>query len=68
LPILAYLDPVTGSALLQILLGAAAVVGLGWQYLRRWSRNLMSHIKSRESFAPPDDTVTAVADGATSDK
>lgn len=30
-----YLDPVTGSAIIQVLLGALAVVGLGWQYVRK---------------------------------
>jgi hypothetical protein len=67
LPILAYLDPVTGSALLQILLGAAAAVGLGWQYLRRWFRSLMSHVKGGESFSPPEDTVPTSVDNPPSD-
>jgi hypothetical protein len=30
-----YLDPVTGSAIMQVLLGALAVAGLGWQYVRK---------------------------------
>lgn len=33
--IFGYLDPVTGSAILQVLLGALAVLGLGWQYVRK---------------------------------
>jgi hypothetical protein len=33
--IFGYLDPVTGSAIIQVLLGALAVVGLGWQYVRK---------------------------------
>jgi hypothetical protein len=67
LPIFAYLDPVSGSALLQILLGVAAAVGLGWPYLRRWFRSLTGHIRSRGSFDSPEDTAPAVADGPTSD-
>jgi len=35
LPTFAYLDPVTGSALFQILLAVAAAAGLGYQYIRR---------------------------------
>jgi hypothetical protein len=38
--ILAYLDPVTGSAIVQVLLGALAVVGLGWQYVRKGFKTL----------------------------
>jgi hypothetical protein len=33
--IFGYLDPVTGSAIVQVLLGALAVAGLGWQYVRK---------------------------------
>jgi len=33
--IFGYLDPVTGSAIMQVLLGALAVAGLGWQYVRK---------------------------------
>ena len=33
--IFAYLDPVTGGAILQVLLAAAAAIGLGYQYIRR---------------------------------
>lgn len=33
--IFGYLDPVTGTAIMQVLLGALAVVGLGWQYVRK---------------------------------
>lgn len=33
--IFGYLDPVTGSAIMQVLLGVLAVIGLGWQYVRK---------------------------------
>jgi hypothetical protein len=33
--IFGYLDPVTGSAIMQVLLGVLAVAGLGWQYVRK---------------------------------
>jgi len=49
-PILGYLDPVTGSALLQVLLAAAAAVGLGYQYIRRGFRSMMNR------FAPAKST------------
>jgi hypothetical protein len=53
-PILAYLDPVTGNALLQVLLAAAAAIGLGYQYIRRFIINLMSRL--RPSGADVDDS------------
>jgi hypothetical protein len=43
--IFGYLDPVTGSAIVQALLGALAVVGLGWQYMRRGARSLWSTLR-----------------------
>ncbi len=43
--IIAYLDPVTGSAIMQVLLGALAVVGLGWQYVRRGFNIMMARLR-----------------------
>jgi hypothetical protein len=45
MPIFAYLDPVTGSALIQMLLGALAVAGLGWQYLRKGAFGLLNRFR-----------------------
>ena len=47
--VFAYLDPVTGSALFQILLGAAAVVGLGYQYVRRAINTVWAKIRGAET-------------------
>ena len=47
--IFAYLDPVTGGALLQVLLAAAAAVGLGYQYMRRGFRLLMNRFARVDS-------------------
>jgi hypothetical protein len=47
--VLAYLDPVTGSALLQVLLGAAAVVGLGYQYIRKAFNTMWAKVRGTES-------------------
>ncbi len=41
-PVFAYLDPVTGGALLQVLLAAAAAVGLGYQYIRRFFKSVVA--------------------------
>jgi hypothetical protein len=43
--VLAYLDPVTGSALVQVLLGAAAVIGLGYQYIRKGLQTVWSKVR-----------------------
>jgi hypothetical protein len=56
---LAYLDPVTGSALVQMVLAGMAVVGLGYQYFRKgltttWSRIRRTTTKSDESTTPVD--------------
>lgn len=50
--IFGYLDPVTGSALLQVGLGALAAFGLGWQYIRKGFRTLTA--KLRGDTAPVD--------------
>ena len=54
--IFAYLDPVTGSAIMQVLLGALAVVGLGWQYIRRGFNTLFN--RTREPEAEPESEST----------
>lgn len=59
-PILAYLDPVTGSALLQVLLAAAAVVGLGYQHVRRWLRNLKNRFLTPKVTSDQESTPTKV--------
>ena len=45
LMIFGYLDPVTGSALVQVALGALAALGLGWQYVRKGSRDLLARFR-----------------------
>lgn len=67
MPLFAYLDPVTGSALVQVLLGAAAAIGLGWQYIRRWSRKAVSYLRSRKSVDSLEGTAPATSDRATPD-
>ncbi len=52
--VFAYLDPVTGSALFQILLGAAAVAGLGYQYIRKAVNTAWAKIRGTE--AQPQET------------
>lgn len=54
----AYLDPVTGSAILQVLLGALAVVGLGWQYIRRGFNNLFNRTPKAE-VEPESETTSS---------
>ena len=55
----AYLDPGTGSILVQSLLagiaGAAAVVGLYWQRLKAFFTNIGRHSHDARSSAPPPD-------------
>ena len=48
MPILAYLDPVTGSAIVQMLLGALAAAGLGWQYLRKGTNDFMARFRKED--------------------
>ena len=43
--VFAYLDPVTGGALFQIILGMAAVAGLGYQYVKKWGRSLFARLR-----------------------
>jgi hypothetical protein len=50
--VLAYLDPVTGSALFQVLLGAAAVIGLGYQYIRKAVTTTWAKIRGAETQSP----------------
>jgi hypothetical protein len=52
--VFAYLDPVTGSALLQMLLGAAAVVGLGYQYIRKAVNTVLARIRGTEAQPQPE--------------
>lgn len=46
-----YLDPITGSALLQVLLGALAAAGLGWQYIRKGTRTFWGRFRNVEESA-----------------
>lgn len=48
--IFAYLDPVTGSAIVQVLLGALAVVGLGWQYVRKGTSDFLARFKRSDAI------------------
>jgi hypothetical protein len=43
--ILGYLDPVTSSAIFQVLLGALAAAGLGWQYVRKGWNTMLAKIR-----------------------
>lgn len=49
--IFGYLDPVTGSALVQVALGALAALGLGWQYIRKGTRDVLARFR-REANKP----------------
>lgn len=51
--IFAYLDPVTGSALIQAALGAMAAVGLGWQYVRKGYRTIWGKLHSNTTNPEP---------------
>lgn len=53
----AYLDPVTGSALLQVGLGVLAAAGLGWQYVRKFTRTLVARFRGESSVSA--DAMTA---------
>ena len=56
--VLAYLDPVTSGAIMQVLLGALAVVGLGYQYIRKGAKSLLARIRPQTS---PKDSSTDVS-------
>lgn len=62
--IFGYLDPVTGSALLQVGLGALAAAGLGWQYIRKGARTLRAALRrsSSDSNAPSPAEVQELKD------
>jgi hypothetical protein len=62
--IFGYLDPVTGSALLQVGLGALAALGLGWQYVRKFSRTLLARFRG-ESSSSADGTTTDLTEAET---
>ena len=48
MPVFAYLDPVTGSALIQMFLGALAVAGLGWQYVRKGAFSFLDRFRKTD--------------------
>jgi hypothetical protein len=50
--IFGYLDPVTGSALLQVGLAALAAVGLGWQYVRKFAKTLGARLQGESAIEP----------------
>lgn len=52
--IFGYLDPVTGSAILQVLLGALAVLGLGWQYVRQAFRTIFKRDVAVDEKTPEE--------------
>ncbi|GEM_PF-4011050 len=54
--VLAYLDPVTGSALVQVLLGAAAVIGLGYQYIRKGLQSVWAKLRRTPAEAQAETT------------
>jgi len=52
--IFGYLDPVTGSALIQVALGALAALGLGWQYMRKGARTLFARFRGEAPVGSVD--------------
>ena len=52
--VLAYLDPVTGSALLQAVHAALAAIGLGWQYVRKATRTVWNALRGDGETVPTD--------------
>ena len=54
--VLAYLDPATGSMLLQILLGAAAAVALFWRSLWQRISGLFPSKKAEKEIARSEST------------
>jgi hypothetical protein len=53
--VFAYLDPVTGGALLQVFLGGLAALTLGYQYVRKGLAKLTSRLRGD---APTQDRET----------
>jgi len=64
--IFGYLDPVTGSALLQVGLAALAAIGLGWQYVRKAARTMMTAIRGDDRLNQSDDTAAELTEVETS--
>lgn len=62
--IFAYLDPVTGSALLQVGLGVLAAAGLGWQYVRKATRTVVARFRG-ESASSANDLTSELAEAET---
>ena len=56
--IFGYLDPVTGSAIMQVLLGALAVVGLGWQYVRKGFLTFFNRTPKTEPEKEPESSAS----------
>lgn len=52
--IFGYLDPVTGSALLQVGLAALAAIGLGWQYVRKAFRDVIARFRGDVTTPPAE--------------
>lgn len=48
----AYLDPGMGTLLLQLLAGAALVIGIGWRYILRFFKNLIKKFKNNKPSEP----------------
>jgi len=55
-PVFAYLDPMTGSTLMQILLGALAAVSVGYQVLRRRAGDLWIRFRRSPSNDEADES------------
>jgi hypothetical protein len=64
--IFGYLDPVTGSALVQVGLAALAAIGLGWQYVRKAGISFISAIRGGEHQDRNEATATEIAEAETS--
>ncbi|MDL2232641.1 hypothetical protein LJC63_03560 [Ruminococcaceae bacterium OttesenSCG-928-L11] len=47
----AYLDPGTGTMLLQVLAGAALVIGIGWRFIVNFFRKLFKKAKRKKVSA-----------------
>lgn len=55
-PVIAYLDPMTGSTLMQILLGALAAISVGYQVLRRRAGDLWLRFRKAPTTSEADES------------
>ena len=58
--IFAYLDPVTGGALLQVFLGGLAAATLGYQYVRKGVSRVVSRLRGESGHDRSESDTTSV--------